>query len=178
MPEALDALVRPGLPGLARAFERTAGDEIQGVLSDAAGVVETLHRLTRLGGWRVGVGAGAVDEPLPPSTREGTGPAFVAARRAVERARRDGLPAALEAAAARAGDAETALLLYASVLGRRSARGWEAVDLVAGGVTGAQAAERLGISASAVSQRLRSAEAGLAVRAHALATHLLEDAGT
>ncbi len=181
VPEALAALARPGLPSLRRAFERTTGDEIQGVLGDAAGVVATVSRLTRLGGWRVGVGIGGVDEPLPPSTREGSGPAFVAARRAVERARRDALPVAIDAVGAdgvRAGDAETALLLLASVLGRRSVRGWEAIDLMDAGATGAEAAARLGISASAVSQRRRSAEADLGERAHALAAHLMDEIAT
>ena len=129
----------------------------------------------------VGVGIGGVDEPLPPSTREGSGPAFVAARRAVERARRDALPVAIDAVGAdgvRAGDAETALLLLASVLGRRSVRGWEAIDLMDAGATGAEAAARLGISASAVSQRRRSAEADLGERAHALAAHLMDEIAT
>ena len=45
-----------------------------------------LHAL-RSGRWYVGIGVGAVDLPLPASPREGSGPAFVAARAAVEKAK-------------------------------------------------------------------------------------------
>ena len=51
------------------AFERTAGDEFQGVLADPVTVVDTVLELVRAGGWSIGVGAGAVDTPLPRSTR-------------------------------------------------------------------------------------------------------------
>jgi len=56
-------------------FERTAGDEFQGVLDDADTVVDVAMLLVRLGGWYVGVGAGPVQTPLPTSTRAGAGPA-------------------------------------------------------------------------------------------------------
>ena len=45
-----------------------------------------LHALRR-GRWYVGIGVGEVDLPLPASPREGSGPAFVAARAAVDRAK-------------------------------------------------------------------------------------------
>ena len=41
-------------------FERTAGDEFQGVLAEADDVVDVVVRLARSGGWSIGVGAGAV----------------------------------------------------------------------------------------------------------------------
>jgi hypothetical protein len=52
-------------------FERTAGDEFQGVLADPAVVVDVVLRLVREGGWSLGIGAGPVQTPLPDSTRAG-----------------------------------------------------------------------------------------------------------
>lgn len=85
VPAALSALA--AIPA-ERGFERTAGDEIQGVLSSGADVVAALRALVRLDGWRIGVGGGPVERPLPASTRAGRGPAFVAAREALGASRR------------------------------------------------------------------------------------------
>ncbi|MCU1511419.1 MAG: MarR family transcriptional regulator [Arthrobacter sp.] len=68
-------------------FERSVGDEVQGVLERPAEVVEIALHALRGGHWYVGIGVGAVDLPLPASPREGSGPAFVAARLAVDRAK-------------------------------------------------------------------------------------------
>ncbi|HEV7167663.1 MAG TPA: hypothetical protein VGN49_06790, partial [Micrococcaceae bacterium] len=61
-------------------FERSVGDEVQGVMSDANAVVEVALRVLRTGQWYVGIGVGEVKQPLPASPREASGPAFVAAR--------------------------------------------------------------------------------------------------
>src|SRR3954447_18498793 len=71
---------------LVRPFERTAGDEVQGLLDDPAAVVAAVVALVRAG-WGVGIGAGTVEDPVPPSARAGRGEAYVAARRAVEAAK-------------------------------------------------------------------------------------------
>src|SRR3712207_894415 len=84
--EALDGLAQLHRP--LRAFERTAGDEFQGLLDDPAQVVDVVLTLVRAGGWSIGVGTGEIEEPLPPSIREGRGPAFIFARNAVEAAKR------------------------------------------------------------------------------------------
>ncbi|WP_104172520.1 MarR family transcriptional regulator [Arthrobacter sp. Y81] len=68
-------------------FERSVGDEVQGVVEQPAEVVEIALHSLRSGQWYVGIGVGAVDLPLPASPREGSGPAFVAARLAVEKAK-------------------------------------------------------------------------------------------
>ena len=68
-------------------FERSVGDEIQGVVEGAGEVVEIALHALRSGHWYVGIGVGEVDLPLPASPREGSGPAFVAARAAVDRAK-------------------------------------------------------------------------------------------
>jgi len=78
-----------GLSALSTAgrFERSVGDEVQGVVERADEVVEIALHALRSGRWYVGIGVGEVDLPLPASPREGSGPAFVAARAAVDRAK-------------------------------------------------------------------------------------------
>jgi DNA-binding NarL/FixJ family response regulator len=49
---------------------------------------------------------------------------------------------------------ETVIGLWAGLTERRSARGWEVLDLLESGLSHAEAASRLGVSASAVSQRV------------------------
>jgi hypothetical protein len=147
------------------AFERTAGDEIQGLFVDPAQVIEAITRLTRASGWRVGVGAGTVVTPLPGSTRAARGPAYVAARAAIQTARRQPTGFALRlqenVGGARYGelseaatDAETAIWLLRGTLARRSKEGWELMELLDAGLTNAEAAKTLGVSPSAISQRL------------------------
>ncbi|MBD8077875.1 helix-turn-helix domain-containing protein [Cellulosimicrobium arenosum] len=150
-----------GRPGVVLGFERTVGDEVQGVLDDATTVVDLVLDLLRDGGWSVGLGIGAVDEPLPAVSREASGEAFVHARDAVEQAKSRSAtePVAVRGGRAGGGDEVEALLrLLAAVAARRTANGWEAVDTLAR-VGGSQkdVARLLGISEQAVSQRLRSA---------------------
>lgn len=70
-----------------RAFERTIGDEVQGVLDDPQQVAEAVRLMAVLTGWHIGIGIGDVETPLPTSTAAGRGEAFYAARRAVEAAK-------------------------------------------------------------------------------------------
>ena len=137
------------------AFERTAGDEFQGVLAEPGTVVDVVLRLVRLGGWSIGVGAGPVQTPLPQSTRAGAGAAFLSARRAVDAAKQRPARLAVRGAVpAEAGDAQAVLSALAVVVERRSDQAWEAIALVDGGQTQAEAAIELGISRQAVGQRL------------------------
>jgi hypothetical protein len=162
-----------------RPFERTAGDEVQGVLDDPAEVVDLTLALVRADQWSVGIGVGPVDEPLPESTRAGSGPAFVLARRAVTRAKNAPSHLAVAALDERASaDAQAVLDLLASGLQRRTEPGWEAVDLVQGGLTQSQAADRLGITKQAVSQRLRAAAWSPELGGRTLAAKLLAAADT
>jgi len=161
-------------PGVLRGFERTAGDEVQGVMDDAAAVVDMVLALVRRGEWSVGVGVGPVREPLPASTRAGSGPAFELARTAVEHAKSS--PQLLAVGAtdpARAAAAQAALDLLASVIQRRTDPGWEAVDLISKGTTQTEVAEVLGITKQAVSQRLRAATWAPEVAGRDLAAQLL-----
>jgi hypothetical protein len=136
-------------------FERTAGDEFQGMLADPDDVVEVVLQLARSGEWSIGVGAGPVQTPLPQSTRAGAGPAFVSARRAVDAAKQRATRLAVRGAApADAGDAQAVLTALAVIVERRSDQAWEAIALVGAGRTQADAAAELGISRQAVGQRL------------------------
>ncbi|MFJ4233238.1 hypothetical protein [Cellulosimicrobium cellulans] len=148
-------------PGLVVPFDRTVGDEVQGVLDDPATVVDAVLDLLRDGGWSVGVGAGAVDEPLPAASREASGEAFVRAREAVEQAKSRAATAPVAVRGeptARATEVEALLRLLAAVVDRRTAPGWEAVDTLARvGGTQKDVAQALGVSEQAVSQRLRAA---------------------
>ncbi len=191
----IDAIARPGggaAPGLVLPFERTVGDEVQGVLAaddDGARLaVDVVLALLRDGGWSVGVGAGPVDEPLPEVSRAASGPAFVRARAAVERAKARGsvVPVAVvgpsdEPGSTIAADAEALLRLLGAVAARRTDAGWEAVDTLAGhGGAGAPqraTARALGVSEQAVSQRLRTALWAEEQAVRPLAARLLAAAG-
>nr|WP_300141272.1 winged helix-turn-helix transcriptional regulator [Propionicimonas sp.] len=181
VPAALEALA--GVPAVLP-FERTAGDEVQGLLTEPAAVVAAVARLTRLDGWRLGIGAGRVEQPLPRSTRAARGDAYLAARTAIMAARRAPTGLALTVppdvgdgrygeVSAAARDAESALWLLRSLLARRSEEGWELVELLDRGLTNTDAAARLGISPSAVSQRLGRAARQEAQRGTELTVRLL-----
>lgn len=147
--------------GVILGFERTAGDEVQGLVDEPAALRAVVMAALRSGDWSVGIGVGAVDEPLPISTREATGDAYFRARAAVERAKRKGTVArlAVEAADAdAAADLEAAFQLLAALIMKRTAKMWEAIDTVSAVGSNEAAARRLGISPQAVSERLRGAQ--------------------
>ena len=172
--DALDAAALPAPP--LRPFQRTAGDEVQGVLDDPDVCVEVVARVLRADGWYIGIGIGDVDAPLPAETRAGRGQAFVRARTAVTRAKHDVHHLAV-VAGDRTGDPvaehlETVLGLWAGILERRTDGGWAVHDLLATGLSYAEAGERLGITQSAVSQRARTAGIVDERRARALVSDL------
>jgi hypothetical protein len=182
VPAALKALEALPRPEVLLGFERTAGDEIQGLLASPRAVVETVRMLLRQGQWRAGIGIGTVELPLPESTRAARGGAYLAAREAVEAARgnpvglavRDSRPdLPVEAPGRASWQAETALLLWGHLLSRRSPEGWEVCDLLDRGITNRAAAAELGISPSAASQRAARAACSEGRRGAALAVELL-----
>lgn len=71
-------------------FERSVGDELQGVVEDAADAVDIALHALRSGHWYVGIGIGPVRLAPNGSPREGSGSGFVAARKAVDRAKAAG----------------------------------------------------------------------------------------
>jgi hypothetical protein len=156
------------------AFERTVGDELQGVLDDPAALAVALEPLLRSGAWNIGVGIGTVETPLPDHARAGRGPAYLSARAAVTAAKsspwRLRVSGPDETGSSRA--LESALWLWAALLARRTSRGWEVADLVDQGLSYDDAATRIGISQSAVSQRAAAAGIAEGRRARELVTHL------
>lgn len=134
-----------GMRQISHGFERSVGDEVQGVLSDPRDVVEVSLHALRSGLWYVGIGIGSVNEPQPASPREGSGAAFVAARQAVERAKAAGshVPLAVVSGAAGRGataaggaeagiracaNAEAVLRLVGRLVQERTEAQWRVVD--------------------------------------------------
>ncbi|MET3861382.1 hypothetical protein ABIE38_002315 [Dietzia sp. 2505] len=159
----------------AAVFERTAGDEVQGLLTDPAAVRRALLVALRGGEWHCGVGAGEVDDDSYASgTRAGRGPAYLAARDAVEAAKglsssvavrvptgvRGGAgagsgAAACTDAAAWAADCEAVWGLTAPLILDRTEAQWRVVDAVDRSPTQAAAAHELNITPASVNGALR-----------------------
>lgn len=173
--DALTALEQR-IPSPLLPFERTAGDEFQGVLSEAEAAVDASLALLRYDSWSIGLGVGPVEEPLPASTRSARGPAFINARSALESAKQRPLHVAVVGDTGRARDADAILTLLAAVVTRRSEAGWQAVDLVDAGHTFSEAADRLGITRQAVGQRLAVALWQQEKDARPVVARLLEEA--
>lgn len=175
VPELLGVLAPGSLPAPPLlGFQRTVGDEIQGVVDDASTLVEAVGRALRLQAWNIGIGFGSIEAPLPSETRAGRGPAYVRAREAVTRAKSAAHHVVVVGAVGdpRGEHLETVLGLWAGLLERRTARGWEVHDLLAEGLSYSVAGQRLGVSQSAVSQRAQTAGIQDEQRARALATNL------
>lgn len=161
---------------LVLAFERTAGDEVQALLESPTAVVDLVVALVRRGRWSVGIGLGAVEEPLPDSVRAGRGDAYVNARTGVERAKSAPHHLRVVGPGSIAEHAESALWLLAGVLARRTEAGWEAVDSMAVHGRQVDAATSLGITPQAMSRRLAVAGWAEDQRGRELAAHLLQEA--
>lgn len=157
-------------------FERSVGDELQGVVEDAADVVEIALHALRSGQWYVGIGIGTVQLKPGGSPREGSGSGFVAARKAVELAKgaagqvplsvvsgnmgrgREVPPAAKEGSMASA-NAQAVLRLIGRVVQQRTEAQWRVVDRLRELHTGEgkhgsqkQVARELGITEQSVSR--------------------------
>src|SRR5687768_4095730 len=141
VPELISAL-----RGLTPApFERSVGDELQGVVEHAAEVVDIALHALRSGNWYVGIGIGTVQLAPGGSPREGSGSGFVAARKAVELAKsaagqvplsvvsgtmgrgREVPPQAREGAVSSA-NAQAVLRLIGRVVQQRTQAQWRVVD--------------------------------------------------
>lgn len=155
--EALGLIERVGGDRLALAADRTAGDEVQALTADPRTALELALALARTGSWSIGLGLGEVRTPLPASTRAATGEALIAARQAVETAKRRPLRIAVDAGGAPtrpdAATLQAMLELLVQLRERRSPEGWELFDLLEQGLTQLEAARRLGITPQAASKR-------------------------
>ena len=158
------------------AFQRTAGDEFQGVLDDPGALPAALEPLLRAESWNIGIGIGEIETPLPDQARAGRGPAYVAAREAVTAAKSSPWRVRVSGPAEATRALESAVWLWAALLARRTDRGWEVADLVDQGLTYDETASRLGITQSAVSQRAAAAGIAEGRRARELVTFLTRTA--
>lgn len=142
-------------------FERTVGDEVQGIPEDAAATYEVIRQTIRLGRWHIGIGVGEGTLGIDGAARSGSGPAFIAAREAVEVSKTLRSSFALRRGCAETkkeehhyvSDAQAAIGLWINLLQRRSNAQWEAIDLLEQGKNGKEAARMLEISEQAFSQR-------------------------
>lgn len=164
---------------LVRPFERTAGDEMEGLVKDAASLTLIILRALQTGGWWVGIGIGDVETPLPESVRSSQGAAFVLARRAIELAKgrpRTGRMQRVRILAQRRdpADLEAALMLMGVLFARSGGEGSEAVRFRAAGLTIVEIAKRLGVSKQAVSQQLLAAHWTVQQAGRRLVEHLAE----
>jgi SatD family (SatD) len=156
-------------------FTRTVGDEFQGLLTNPASVVDVTLGLMRTVAWHIGIGIGAVQQPLPADARQARGPAFLAARSAVEAAKKQSTHVSVRSVPDRleARDAEITFQLLIALQLRRSPLGWEAAELMDQGLTQAAAASTLAITRQALSQRLQAAHWSLDREARQVLTRLL-----
>lgn len=157
-PDKVDALLHwlAGNYQILRPFERTAGDEIQGVLDSGIVAAEIALALSATRSWSIGIGIGIVELPLPAQTRSGRGAAFEYARDAVDRAKHSSGSLAVSGPGTEPGRIEAELQLIALLDARRTESSAEAGKLVAEGLSQQEVAARLGVSQQAVSQRLAS----------------------
>lgn len=164
---------------LALPADRNAGDELQALTERAEAAVGILLALDRAQAWSIGVGFGVVREPLPRNVRSATGPAFYAARNAVDAAKKRATRFALRAGEtvkdAAASDLEALIDLLLTLRARRSVAGWELYDLLAQGMTQREAAAKLGVSEPAVSSRARAAGIHPEAAAVPALTRLMQD---
>lgn len=170
--------------------DRTTAGDVHALTPGASAALETVLHLMREPHWRVGLGIGHVHSPLPASIREAHGDGVDAARDAIQAA--TSRPSRF---AMRGGEGESSnpegyapndthrdtrgllgarrpfetieplIDLLLAHRARWSMQSWELHDLLAGGGTQAEAAQRLGITPQAASKRARTA--GLRIDADA-----------
>lgn len=137
-------------------FERTVGDEVQGVFANAADVLAALEVILRSGRWSVGIGIGPAELAQTPSASRGS--AFIAARSAVEIAKNRWQEIAVCSPAGPVEPAQTLAGFTGHWIEKASDRQWEVLRL-ARSHTQREVAERLRISQQAVSDSLRASKA-------------------
>ena len=148
--------------GLALRFVRTAGDEMQAVLSDPAALAPLLADVLDSGDWWTALGVGAIVH-VGDSARASSGPAFKAAREAIEAAKRDRRapgPAVRGEPRDRAASLQAALAGWGFIRGKRTPRQREVLAAVEQAGSQRAAAAALGISQQAVSDALAAAGHG------------------
>jgi hypothetical protein len=146
---------------LEQRFVAVVGDEMQALARDTTVVVDCVVRGIRYREWWVGIGVGAVEQPLGPTAARSEGPAFYNAREAVDRAKGQSYGYELVASnAEQEEDLRTVLNAVGYIAARRGpadSKRWQAVDLAAQGMRVGKIGDRLGIKSPSVSERLNTA---------------------
>ena len=156
--EAAKRLSAALAPGLLRQPVRTAGDEMQAVIGDSGVVPNLVEFCLRWREWWLGIGLGEI-ETLGATARDSRGPAFAAAREAIDAAKRRGRPPL----AVRGEPSELSERLegmcdvIAFLVDRRTDRQWEVIDVTRARGSGSSAASLLAISPQSANEVLRSA---------------------
>lgn len=162
-------------------FERTVGDEIQGLVESAEQACAVIRHVLRIGGWHVGVGCGSVDADVLAEIRTGTirtarGSAFIRAREAVEKAKRYPVSVAVVGPDREGSEAAQALLqLIGVVVTGRTVAQREVVELLDHKRSGQEIAAILGISEPSVSRRRSLSNVAEEEAAWPVAAKLLSD---
>ncbi len=138
-------------------FQRSVGDELQGVVGSAKLAVDVALKAIRFRRWHVGIGVGEVHSPLPERITDAEGYGLVYSRRAVNRAQKTGerIPLAIEGPDSEvAAEAEAVLRLLGQIVYTRTDAEWNVLDLMTPGARGQQKliAAELGITTQAVSK--------------------------
>lgn len=138
-------------------FQRSVGDELQGVVDSAVTAVEVALKAIRFRRWHVGIGVGELRTPVPDRIVDAEGYGLVYSRRAVNRAQKTGerIPLAVEGPDSDvAAEAEAVLRLLGQIVYTRTEAEWNVLDLLTPGARGQQKliAAELGITTQAVSK--------------------------
>ena len=152
--------LRTAFPEARLPWHLSAGDELQVLFADPEPTVEAALLLAETGRWHVGIGLGAVDEPLPETVAEATGTCLVLARDAVDAAKKLACRTAVRGprrSIRAVRDAEALLALLSTLRQRRTDAAREAASFADQGMTQEQISRRLEIDQSSVSRRLRTA---------------------
>lgn len=174
IPAAAKALNRRYRSRLALRFSRTVGDELQAATREAGWIVDLILDVARSEEWWLGVGYGPYEQPLRRTARESRGPAFYAAREAVESAKVTA-PGIAVVGPASFEPFSDAMLLLISIVRRRTARQHEAAVLYRELESMAAVARRLALSPSSVTERLQGAGMQEEQVGRRLALHLLQE---
>jgi hypothetical protein len=138
-------------------FARTAGDEMQALLTDSDALLELVLPSLDSGTWWVGIGLGGPNL-LGDTARDSRGPAFTSARAAVEEAKRRPWRCSVQGDPSWAAAAlDGCIAMLERIRTDRTERASELVALALSGARQSEIAERLGISRQAVSKQLRRA---------------------
>lgn len=138
-------------------FQRSVGDELQGVVDSAQLAVDVALKAIRFRRWHVGIGVGELHTPIPDRILDAEGYGLVYSRRAVNRAQKTGerIPLAVEGPDAEiAAETEAVLRLLGQIVYTRTEAEWNVLDLLTPGARGQQKliAHELGITTQAVSK--------------------------